>query len=119
MDKCIYIVEDNDDIREILEYLLKEEQYQVQAYPSVSQFWAQMNKKLPDMVVVDVMLPDGNGLEICSKMKKERNTYRIPVMVMSANYQVEDVKDRCGAEEFISKPFDISNFVNRVKQYLD
>ncbi len=119
MKKCIYIVEDNEDIREILEYLLIEEHYKVKAYPNIKEFWQQMKKQLPDMVVLDIMLPDGNGMDVCKKMKKEISTFAIPVMMMSANYQVMDLKNKCGAEEFISKPFDINNFVNRVKRYLD
>lgn len=119
MKKCIYIVEDNEDIREILEYLLTEEHYKVKAYPNVKEFWQQMKKHLPDMVVLDIMLPDGNGLDICEKMKKESNTYAIPVLMMSANYQTMDIKNRCSAQEFISKPFDINNFVTKVKRYLD
>ncbi len=119
MKKCIYIVEDNDDIREILEYLLTEEHYKVKAYPNVKEFWIQMAKHLPDMVVLDIMLPDGNGIEVCERMKTETNTYAIPVMMMSANYQFNDFKDKCGAEEFISKPFDINNFVLKVRRYLD
>ncbi|MES2652670.1 MAG: response regulator transcription factor [Bacteroidota bacterium] len=117
--KCIYIVEDNEDIREILEYLLTEEHYKVKVCPNVKEFWIQMKKHLPDMVVLDVMLPDGNGMEVCEKMKKEMKTYAIPVMMMSANYHFMSLKEKCGAEEFISKPFDINNFVSRVKRYLD
>lgn len=119
MKKCIYIVEDNNDIREILEYLLTEEDYKVKAYPNIKSFWQQMKKHLPDMVVLDIMLPDGNGLDVCKKMKNESNTHSIPVLMMSANYYTMDIKNKCGAQEFISKPFDINNFVNRVKRYLN
>ncbi|MEJ5996399.1 response regulator [Pedobacter sp. Du54] len=118
MKKCIYIVEDNEDIREILEYLLTEEHYKVKAYPNIKEFWIQMKKHLPDMVVLDIMLPDGNGLDVCQKMKKETKTFAIPIMMMSANYAVLDLKDKCGADEFISKPFDINNFILKVNRYL-
>ena len=97
MRKCIYIVEDNQDIREILTFLLTEEHYKVKTYPNVKAFWIQMKKHLPDMVVLDVMLPDGNGIEICKKMKNESTTFSIPVMMMSANYQVTEIKNKCGA----------------------
>lgn len=119
MKKCIYILEDNQDIREILAFLLTEECYKVRTYPNVTEFWLQMKKHLPDMVVLDVMLPDGNGIDVCEKMKNESNTYAIPVMMMSANYQAMDLMGKCGAEEFITKPFDINNFVLKVKRHLD
>ncbi|SFH45599.1 response regulator transcription factor [Pedobacter insulae] len=118
MKKCIYIVEDNQDIREILEYLLIDEHYLVKTCPTVKEFWMQMKKHLPDMVVLDIMLPDGNGLDICEKMKNERKTYDIPVMMMSANYQNADIEQTCKAEEFISKPFDINNFMSKVNRHL-
>jgi len=118
MKKCIYIVEDNEDIREILEYLLIDEHYQVKSCPTAKEFWTQMKKHLPDMVVLDIMLPDGNGIDICEKMKKESKTDAIPIMMMSANYQNNDIRQQCGAEEFISKPFDINNFVNKVNRHL-
>ncbi len=118
MKKCIYIVEDNEDIRAILEYLLVDEHYKVKSCPTVKEFWEQMRRHLPDMVVLDVMLPDGNGIDVCAKMKKGSSTYDIPVMMMSANYQIADVKQKCGAEEFLSKPFDIHNFVTKVNSYL-
>ncbi|MBP8067213.1 MAG: response regulator [Pedobacter sp.] len=119
MRKSIYIVEDNEDIREILEYLLTEEHYKVKACSNIKEFWIQMKEHLPDMVVLDIMLPDGNGIEVCERMKKQLNTLAIPVMIMSANYQFMEFKEQCGAEEFISKPFDINNFVSKVKRYLD
>ena len=118
MKKSIYVVEDNEDIREILEYLLMDENYKVKTCPTVKEFWMQMKRNLPDMVVLDVMLPDGNGIDICKRMKKESKTYSIPVMMMSANYQNIDSWQNCGAEEFLSKPFDIYKFVNKVNSYL-
>jgi DNA-binding response OmpR family regulator len=119
MKKCIYIVEDNEDIREIIEFILIEEDYKVKAYPTVDEFWMQMKKTLPDLVVLDIMLPDGNGLDICAKLKKENSTHNIPVIIMSANYQIQNLKASCQAEEFISKPFDIYNFVTKVHSYLN
>jgi len=118
MKKWIYILEDNDDIREILAYLLTEEKYQVKACQNVTEFWLQMKKHLPDMVVLDVMLPDGNGLEVCTKIKAEKKTLTIPVMMMSASYRMMNITKECGAEEFISKPFDINNFVTKVRRHL-
>lgn len=117
MEKCIYVVEDNANIREIIELLLIEEQYQVKAYQNVSSFWNQMDRHKPDLIVLDVMLPDGNGLEICAKLKSNEKTQDIPVMMMSANNYLGKVKTHCAAEDFINKPFDLNDFVNRVELY--
>ncbi|MDQ7947411.1 MAG: response regulator [Pedobacter sp.] len=118
MEKCIYVVEDNAQLREIIEFLLVEESYQVKAYPNVASFWKEMHRHIPDLIVLDVMLPDGNGMDICAKLKRDAKTHDIPVMMMSANNYLRTIKSKCPAEDFINKPFDINDFVNRVEQYV-
>ena len=118
MKKCIYVVEDNPNIREIIEFLLIEELYEVKACPNINDFWFQMSKHLPDMVILDIMLPDGNGLDICNALKRNIKTYNIPVMMMSANNYLNEVKAKCDAEDFINKPFDLNDFASRVEKYL-
>jgi DNA-binding response OmpR family regulator len=117
MEKCIYVVEDNANIREMIEFLLVEELYEVKAYPNQATFWKEMNKHTPDLIVLDVMLPDGNGLDICAKLKSNAKTHDIPVMMMSANNYLSNVKSKCAAEDFINKPFDLNDFVNRVEHF--
>lgn len=117
MEKCIYVVEDNANIREIIEFLLVEEDYQVKVSPNAASFWKEMNKHIPDLIVLDVMLPDGNGLEICASLKSNAKTYDIPIMMMSGNNYLSSVKSKCAAETFINKPFDLNDFVNRVEHF--
>jgi DNA-binding response OmpR family regulator len=116
--KCIYILEDNDDIRELLAYLLTEENYEVHGYPTIKSFRNKMLITRPDMVVLDVMLGDGNGMDVCDELKSNQQTIHIPVLMMSAHAYLGDIKQKCDAEDFISKPFDISDFVRKVDHYL-
>ena len=118
MKKCIYVVEDNPAIREIISFLLEEEFYEVKACRNTHDFWLQMNQHIPDMVILDIMLPDGNGLEICNSLKGNIKTHGIPVMMMSANNHLNAVKSKCGAEDFINKPFDLNDFAARVDRYM-
>lgn len=118
MKKCIYVVEDNPCIREIIEYMLTEDLYEVKACANTSGFWQEMEKGLPDMVILDIMLPDGNGLDICNALKQNSKTYNIPVMMMSANNHINAVKAKCRAEDFINKPFDLNDFASRVERYV-
>ena len=118
MKKCIYVVEDNPSIREIIEFLLLEEEYEVSTYANAASFWQQMHQVVPDMVVLDVMLPDGNGLEICNRIKTNAKTHNLPVMVMSANNYLSQVKSKCPADEYINKPFDLNDFANRIERYV-
>ncbi|MEJ2883128.1 response regulator transcription factor [Pedobacter sp. GR22-6] len=118
MKKCIYVVEDNAAIRDIIDFMLTEEEYEVVIAPTVRAFWKQMQERIPDMVVLDVMLPDGNGVEICQELKSSIKTHDIPVMLMSANNHLNKVKSKCTADEFINKPFDLDDFANRVEHYV-
>ena len=118
MEKCIYVVEDNAGIRDVIEFLLTEEKYLVKTCPTATKFWQQMKKHIPDMIVLDIMLPDGNGIEICDQLKKNAKTYNIPIMMMSANNHLNMVKTKCAAEDFINKPFDINDFLDRIDRQL-
>ena len=119
MEKCIYVVEDNAGIRDVIEFLLTEEKYQVRTCPNATNFWQLMKKHTPDMIVLDIMLPDGNGLDICNQLKKSVETYHIPIMMMSANNHLNTVKAKCDAEDFINKPFDINDFLDRIGRHLE
>jgi len=117
MKKCIYVVEDNPNIREIIEFLLTEELYEVKGFKDTKAFWQQMQKQKPDMIILDIMLPDGNGIDICTELKHNIRTYAIPVMMMSANNHLAHLKSKCTAEDFINKPFDLNDFAERVGKY--
>lgn len=118
MKNRIYVVEDNPSIREIITYLLTEELYDVQAFPNSADFWKKMQEVKPDMIILDIMLPDENGIDICNKLKQSAKTHFIPVMMMSANNHLNAVKAKCAAEDFINKPFDLNDFADRVERYL-
>ena len=64
------------------------------------------------------MLPDGNGIDICCELKKDPKTIDIPIIIMSAHAELSDMKEKCDAEEFIAKPFDIQNFVDKVEKHI-
>lgn len=118
MKKCVFVLEDDDDLRELFTYILEQETYEVKAYPNAKSFWESLTHSSPDMIVLDVMLPDGNGLDICSELKNNPVTKAIPIMVMSAHADIRDMSSKCSAEEFITKPFDIQKFVDQVDRNL-
>ncbi len=114
----IYLVEDNDDLREMIDLLLVRYGYQVLSFAGAQEFKMKIKQESPDLVILDVMLPDGNGLEICHALKNDDSTRHIPVVLMSANTVTQTDTDKCCASDFISKPFDIKDFVSRVKKYV-
>ncbi|NII83677.1 response regulator transcription factor [Pedobacter sp. SG908] len=113
MRKYILVVEDNSDIREIV-YLLLSEDYEVHFCEDATTFRNTIFKKRPDAVILDVMLPDGNGIDLCCEIKSDYRTGHIPVLMMSANSSLEEIKKKCNADDFIPKPFNIDHFINKV-----
>ncbi|MDQ7949097.1 MAG: response regulator [Pedobacter sp.] len=118
MDKMIYVVEDNDDIRELVEYIIECEGLQVKSFANATTFKQHIQNSLPDLFVLDIMLPDGNGVEICAGLKQSQATQHIPVLLMSANTNITYQGKENDADDFISKPFDIDDLVARVKRLL-
>jgi DNA-binding response OmpR family regulator len=116
MSKIVMVVEDNDDIREIIEILLSEEEYEVKLCPDAAAFRSEIAKSSPDLIIMDVMLPDGNGLDLCGEIQDNGKTAHIPILIMSAHASFSDVHMNCKPSGFIKKPFDIHNFIERVEE---
>lgn len=115
--KCIYVLEDNANIADIIEFLLTEEDYTVEVCKNANSFWQKMEEHTPDMIVLDVLLPDANGVDICLSLKRNIRTHRIPVLMMSGNNHLNKVKAKCEADSYINKPFDLNDFVQRIDYY--
>lgn len=115
--KEIYIVEDDKDIRELLELLLINQNYKVNAFPTAKEFKNGLLTKKPDLVLLDIMLPDGNGLAICKELTHNPETGEIPVVLMSA-HENQNISEEVGAKDFIAKPFNIEDFNERIKDQL-
>ncbi|WP_222536899.1 response regulator transcription factor [Pedobacter polysacchareus] len=113
----IYVVEDNQDIGFILEYVLTEEGFQVKLLSSAAEFTKAFHLALPDIFLLDVMLPDGSGIELCDQIKKDIRSKQLPVLIMSANADITAVQT-CHADEFIPKPFDLTYLIDKIKHHL-
>ncbi|MBG6236891.1 two-component system alkaline phosphatase synthesis response regulator PhoP [Pedobacter sp. CAN_A7] len=118
MVKRIHVLEDDTDIRYIIEFLLKDEGYELQLSSSFSELKEKLTDSVPDLFILDVMLPDGDGAEICSDLKNDLFTKHIPIIVMSANDQNKDKSIEAGADDYIKKPFDIDYIVTRIDKLI-
>ncbi|TDQ11944.1 response regulator transcription factor [Pedobacter metabolipauper] len=118
MDKVIYVVEDDDDIRFIIEYILIENGYLVQTFATAKEFHDEMEKAHPDLILLDVMLPDANGMDICRALKTNENTRHITLVIMSAHAAEKAVLEEACADDFISKPFDLDEMVMRIQKLI-
>lgn len=113
----IYVVEDDENIREIEEYLLKNAGYDVKGYTCAADFYDGVSKSLPDMVLLDIMLPDEDGLTILNKLRMKKETARIPVIITTAKgTELDKVRglDQ-GADDYVTKPFSVMELMSRVK----
>lgn len=119
MKKNIYLVEDNDDIRELVSYLFESEGYLVRSFATATEFKVGLGNIMPDIFLLDVMLPDGNGMHICNQLKTTDASKNIPVVLMSANTNMTYIGEESLADDFISKPFDIDELVKRVNLLLE
>ena len=115
--KEIFIVEDDQDIRELIGFLLESHDFKVTAFPTAEDFQKAILIHSPDLILLDIMLPDGNGIEICKNLRKTESTTGIPVVLMSAHADASILQDNC-ANDFIAKPFDIDDLVTRVNRQL-
>lgn len=117
--KNILIIEDDTDIQEILTYILEEKGYRV--YCSVNgDDIEDLSDILPDLIILDLRLHGSlrTGAEICVFLKQQPVTRYLPVILVSAEYDIKDIAEACGANDFIRKPFDIDNLTSKVKAIL-
>ncbi|MCZ4224767.1 MULTISPECIES: response regulator [Pedobacter] len=118
MEKMIYLLENDEGITEVLQLLFNSEGYGVSAFSSVSSFMAGLSEHVADLFLLDVMLPDGNGIEVCSYLKSLEKTRNVPIIMMSAHADRYDIRRGCAAENFIKKPFDIHDLLRLVAKHI-
>lgn len=116
----IYLVEDDESIRELLVYTLNGQGLVAEGFAYPSDFWHAMEKKIPDLVLLDIMLPEEDGLEILQKLRKKKETKNIPIAMLTAKGSEYDVVKGldAGADDYIPKPFRMMELVSRVKALL-
>ena len=116
----IYIVEDDKNISEIESYALKNSGYQVDSFENAKTFWSRCQERKPDLVLLDVMLPDSDGIEVLKKIRRNPDLKRVPVIMVTAkSSEIDKVKGLDnGADDYITKPFGIMELISRVKALL-
>ena len=116
----IYIVEDDKNIREIEMFALKNSGYAVEEFENAKSFFSKTAEKVPDLVLLDIMLPDMDGLEIVKKLRSRPDTVRIPIILVTAKTtELDKVKGLdIGADDYLTKPFGVMDLISRVKALL-
>lgn len=116
----IYLVEDDDNIRELIIYTLNNGGYESKGFSRPSEFWSEMKNSKPQMILLDIMLPEEDGLTILKRLRKDRDTKDIPIMMLTAKGSEYDkvIGLDYGADDYMPKPFGMMEFMARVKALL-
>ena len=117
--KTVCILEDNQNIKEVLEILLESENYKVISCTNVNDFYSQTTSLYTDLFILDVMLPDGSGLDVCNFLKETEQFATTPVIMMSANADAVITNKNCRPNAFISKPFDLDTVLEKVAELIE
>ena len=116
----IYLLEDDDSIRKLVIYGLESQGYEAEGFETPSAFWKAMAKNLPELVLLDIMLPEEDGLTVLQKLRSAAATKKIPVIMLTAKNTEYDrvIGLDNGADDFVSKPFGMMELVARVRAVL-
>jgi DNA-binding response OmpR family regulator len=107
----ICVLEDDRDIREVIEWILEAEEYEVVSYSTIHDFMGRDLKEQPGLYLLDVMLPDGSGLDVCNHLRNESEHKTTPIVMMSAHANFKQICSACNADGFVAKPFELDNFL--------
>ena len=120
MEKTVYIIEDEEDIAKLIIYNLSLEGFKVGHFETGEEGLSAIKNKLPDLILLDLMLPGMSGFDICNKIKSNPTTKNIPIIMVSAKGEEEDIVKglELGAEDYITKPFSPKVLIARVKTSL-
>ena len=113
----IYIVEDDDNIRDLVVYTLNHSGFSAAGFPVPSAFWSAIADETPDMILLDIMLPEEDGLQVLQKLRRNPDTKRIPVIMVTARGSEYDkvIGLDSGADDYLAKPFGMMELVARIK----
>lgn len=116
----IYLVEDDDSIRELVLYTLHTTGFEAEGFRNAAGFWQALEKELPQLVLLDIMLPDEDGLHILKRLRAGAETADLPVMMLTAKSSEYDrvVGLDSGADDYMPKPFGMMELVSRVRALL-
>ena len=116
----IYCIEDDEDIRELVVYALKSGGFEAEGFPNAAGLDEALKKQIPDMLILDIMLPDKSGTDVLKELRESKTTEELPVIFLTAkSSEADKVKGfDLGADDYITKPFGVLELISRIKAVL-
>nr|WP_294942297.1 response regulator [uncultured Mucilaginibacter sp.] len=115
----ILAVDDDKDILEVLQFILEDSGYEVETLSDGHYLLDTIRRRVPDLILLDIMLGNMDGRELCKEVKSLETTHNIPIILISASHNISSSMNQAGApNDFIAKPFDINNLLNKIKHQL-
>jgi len=120
MNKKIAVIDDEEDILNLIKLQLKKNNYSVSTFLHPQKFLKYLEKNLPDLIILDIMLPDIDGLEILKIIRQEKKTKHLPIIMLSAKSEEIDkiLGLEFGADDYVTKPFSVKELLARIKALL-
>ena len=120
MGKKIYVVDDEPDLCELVKLHLEKSSFSVKTFLSATALFNVLQTELPNLIILDLMLPDMDGMEVCKLLRSHSRTSRIPIIMLTARGEVSDrvLGLELGADDYVTKPFSPRELVARVKAVL-
>jgi len=118
--QMVWVVEDEEDLLALIHYTLMKEGYEVRGFTSGEEVLQALVQEQPDLLLLDIMLPGIDGLEICNRLKSQEKTRRIPVIMVTAKSEEDDIVIglNLGADDYVAKPFSPKVLSARVRSVL-
>lgn len=116
----IYMLEDDDNIRNFVLYALKNSGLDAEGFSYPKEFWKALDKKVPSLLLLDIMLPDEDGLSILARLRKRSDTRKLPIIMLTAKSTEYDKVMGLdgGADDYIAKPFGTMELISRIRALL-
>ena len=116
----IYLVEDDESIRELVVYTLKSQDLDAKGFEKPSLFWKELDKEMPSLILLDIMLPEEDGISILKKLRARPDTRKLPIIMLTAKGSEYDtvLGLDSGADDYIPKPFRMMELISRIKARL-
>lgn len=116
----IYLLEDDATIQNFVLYTLQNTGYEAEGFERPSDFWKKLDERVPDLLLLDIMLPEEDGIEILKKLRADKRTKKLPIIMLTAKSTEYDkvIGLDSGADDYVAKPFSMMELMSRIKALL-